>query len=58
MGWELNQSLSTIGTVFALGRDQMDLSQPEMLGPVIQDIRPDIIVNAAAYTAVDREGGA
>ena len=54
MGWELNHSLSPIGTVFAMSREQMDLSKPETLSPVIQEIRPDIIVNAAAYTAVDK----
>ena len=54
VGWELNHSLSPIGTVFAMSREQMDLSKPETLSPVIQEIRPDIIVNAAAYTAVDK----
>ena len=54
VGWELNRSLAKLGTVFAMGRDQMDLSKPETLGHVIQEIRPDIIVNAAAYTAVDK----
>ncbi len=54
VGWELNRSLSKLATVFAMDRDQMDLSKPETLGPVIQNIRPDIIINAAAYTAVDK----
>jgi dTDP-4-dehydrorhamnose reductase len=54
VGGELNQSLSTLGTVIAMGRDQMDLSQPETLGSVIQEVRPDVIINAAAYTAVDK----
>jgi dTDP-4-dehydrorhamnose reductase len=54
VGWELNRSLSKLGTVFAMGRDQMDLSKPETLGSAIQKIRPDIIINAAAYTAVDK----
>ena len=54
VGWDLNRSLAKLGTVFAMGRDQMDLSKPETLGQVIQEIRPDIIVNAAAYTAVDK----
>ncbi len=54
MGWELNRSLAKFGTVFAMGRDQMDLAKPETLGPVIQEIRPAIIINAAAYTAVDK----
>ena len=55
LGWELNRTLSTLGTVFALGRNEMDLSKPETIGSVIQNIQPDIIINAAAYTAVDRE---
>ncbi|MBC8285610.1 MAG: dTDP-4-dehydrorhamnose reductase [Nitrospinae bacterium] len=54
VGWELNRSLAKLGTVFAMGRDQMDLSRPETLGSIIQEIRPDIIINAAAYTAVDK----
>ncbi len=54
VGWELNRSLSKLGTVFAMGRDQMDLSKPETLGSVIKNIHPDIIINAAAYTAVDK----
>jgi len=54
IGWELNRSLSTLGTIFATGRDQIDLSKPETLGSVIQEIKPDIIINAAAYTAVDK----
>jgi dTDP-4-dehydrorhamnose reductase len=54
VGGELNQSLSTLGTVIAMGRDQMDLSQPETLGLVIQEVQPDVIINAAAYTAVDK----
>jgi dTDP-4-dehydrorhamnose reductase len=54
VGWELNRSLSALGTLYALGRDEMDLSKPETLGPVIQEIKPHLIINAAAYTAVDK----
>lgn len=54
VGWELNHMLSKTNTVLAMGRDQMDLSKPETLGSVIQEVRPDIIINAAAYTAVDK----
>ena len=54
VGWELNHSLSKLTTVFAMDRNEMDLSKPETLRPVIQEIRPDIIINAAAYTAVDK----
>jgi dTDP-4-dehydrorhamnose reductase len=37
----------------ALGRAEADFAKPETLGPIIARIRPDIIINAAAYTAVD-----
>lgn len=42
------------GDVVALGRGEADLSKPETLRRVIADIRPDAIINAAAYTAVDK----
>jgi dTDP-4-dehydrorhamnose reductase len=54
VGWELNRSLKPLGDVVALDRRQCDLSQPELLPTVIRSIRPDVIVNAAAYTAVDK----
>jgi dTDP-4-dehydrorhamnose reductase len=53
IGWELSRSLSPLGEVIALGRDQCDLAHPERLPSVLRDVKPDIIVNAAAYTAVD-----
>ena len=54
LGWELSRSLPKLATVFAPSRNQMDLAKPETLKSVIQDIRPDILINAAAYTAVDK----
>lgn len=54
VGWELARSLLPLGEVIALGRAQADLVDPEALRPVVREIRPDVIVNAAAYTAVDR----
>jgi dTDP-4-dehydrorhamnose reductase len=53
IGWELSRCLSPLGEVIALGRDQCDLAHPERLPIVLRDVKPDIIVNAAAYTAVD-----
>jgi dTDP-4-dehydrorhamnose reductase len=53
VGGQLLGSLVELGDVIALGRRQCDLSRPEQLPPVIRDLRPDVIVNAAAYTAVD-----
>jgi dTDP-4-dehydrorhamnose reductase len=41
-------------TLTALARPQLDLSQPETLRELIQQARPDVLINAAAYTAVDR----
>lgn len=40
-------------SVTALGRPALDLAQPETIGPAIFETRPDVIVNAAAFTAVD-----
>ena len=54
VGWELNRSLLPLGEVIALDRTQADLSRPESLRSLVQEIKPDIIVNAAAYTAVDK----
>ena len=53
VGHELRRTLSTLGEVIALGRDELDLSNPDQIRTQIQTIKPDFIVNAAAYTAVD-----
>lgn len=54
VGWELQQTLPTLGEVVGVGRRELDLSQPEQIRRRVAEIAPDIIVNAAAYTAVDR----
>ncbi|MBU6950789.1 dTDP-4-dehydrorhamnose reductase [Hahella sp. HN01] len=54
LGWELARSLSMLGRVHALDRRQCDLNDPGSLRAVVRDIKPDMIVNAAAYTAVDK----
>ena len=53
VGWELDRSLAALGNVIALDRWQCDLSRPERLPKLIRNLKPDVIVNAAAYTAVD-----
>ncbi|HEX7566014.1 MAG TPA: sugar nucleotide-binding protein, partial [Bradyrhizobium sp.] len=53
-GWELSRSLMPLGDVVALDRRQGDFSRPELLPGLIRSIKPDVIVNAAAYTAVDK----
>lgn len=58
VGWELQRSLAPLGELFALGRGQAgglngDLSQTQALAASIRRLQPQVIVNAAAYTAVD-----
>lgn len=56
VGWELQRSLAPLGEVLALDRRDGggDLSQPEAVAQRIADEKPDWVVNAAAYTAVDK----
>ena len=58
VGWELQRSLAPLGELVAPGRDDPglcgDLSNLEGLARTVQTVRPDVIVNAAAHTAVDR----
>jgi dTDP-4-dehydrorhamnose reductase len=51
---ELSRSLMSLGEVIALGRDHCDFVQPPCLPDIIRGIKPEVIVNAAAYTAVDK----
>lgn len=54
VGWELQRSLAPLGHVVAMGRASMDLANPDKIRSVIREIKPNLIVNAAAYTAVDK----
>lgn len=54
VGWELRKSLAPLGRLTALNRKDMDLGKPGQIRDVIRQIRPGLIVNAAAYTAVDK----
>ena len=59
VGWELQRALAPLGELTALDRRgtgpwQADLSQPERLAPMLDALAPQLIVNAAAHTAVDR----
>ncbi|MGH9493522.1 MAG: dTDP-4-dehydrorhamnose reductase [Candidatus Sulfotelmatobacter sp.] len=53
VGAELARFLPEIGDLVAVDRHQLDLAHPDQIRRVIRDIRPQIIVNAAAYTPVD-----
>src|SRR6266446_8386438 len=54
VGGELLRLLPQLGEVVALGHDQLDLSNPSDIRRTIREVRPQLIVNAAAYTAVDQ----
>lgn len=54
VGLELQSALAPIGRVIALDRSQMDLSNPDSIRKVIRGAKPEIIVNAAGYTVVDK----
>ncbi len=61
VGWELQRSLAPLGEVIALDFDSTELhadfSQPEKLAETVHQVRPDVVVNAAAHTAVDKAEG-
>lgn len=54
LGWELQRALAPLGEVLALDYPRADFSKPEALRLLVRETRPDLIVNPAAYTAVDR----
>ncbi len=54
VGRALSHSLTRVGDVTALVRAQLDLGKPDEIRRVVRSLRPELIVNAAAYTAVDR----
>ncbi len=58
VGWELQRSLAPLAELVALGTDSQDLcgdfTNPEGIAQTVRAVAPDVIVNAAAYTAVDK----
>jgi dTDP-4-dehydrorhamnose reductase len=54
VGRELQNALAPLGEVRAVGRAEMDLADPASIRAAVRDARPDLIVNAAGYTTVDR----
>ncbi len=54
VGWELTAALSATATLIACDRHRLDLTDPEHITRTIDDLQPDVIINAAAYTAVDK----
>ena len=54
VGWELQRTLAPLGSVIALGRQELDLLDLNAMRDTVRAVKPDLIVNAAAYTAVDK----
>jgi len=54
VGWELARSLSTLGEIVALDSDRLDLTDIDAIRRTVAEIKPRIIVNPAAHTAVDK----
>lgn len=54
VGQELQSTLASLGEVVAVGRDRLDFSQLAAVEHLLEAVQPDLIVNSAAYTAVDK----
>lgn len=54
VGWELNRTLLPLGQVLPVDYPEIDLSQEQSTRDWVRQVNPQVIINAAAYTAVDR----
>ena len=54
VGFELQRALSPLGEVIAVGHAECDIADASALATLVQSVKPDLIINAAAYTAVDK----
>jgi len=54
LGWELHRCLLPLGQVVALDAPEIDVSDRQAVQGLVQELRPAVILNATAYTAVDR----
>lgn len=54
VGSALSASLPSLGQVVALDRTELDLASPDSIAAAVRSVRPQVIVNAGAYTAVDQ----
>lgn len=57
VGWELQRILAAFGQVIAIDSGEMDLADANAIRRTMREVRPDIIINPAAYTAVDKAEG-
>lgn len=54
LAWELQRTCAPLGRIVALDYPEIDLAKPEGLRTLMQELKPAIVLNAAAYTQVDR----
>lgn len=54
IGWELARVLAPLGSLTCLGRSELDLRESDRARRMIAQVRPQVVINAAAYTAVDQ----
>ena len=54
VGWELQRALAPLGLLTSLSRKECDLADPAQVEAALETYEPEVIVNAAAYTAVDK----
>jgi dTDP-4-dehydrorhamnose reductase len=54
LGWELQRTLAPLGEITVLDYPEVDFTHPDSLHAVVRDNHPDLVINAVAYTAVDK----
>jgi dTDP-4-dehydrorhamnose reductase len=54
VGWELERALAPLGEIVATDRSTLDLADLDAVRRIVRETKPEVVVNAAAYTAVDR----
>ena len=54
LGWEFQRTLAPLGELIALDWPEVDFTKPDTLRALVRSTQPQVIINAAAYTAVDR----
>ena len=54
LGWEFQRILPILGEVIPLGRDEVNVSDLHVIERILEELKPNLIINASAYTEVDR----
>ncbi len=54
IGWELRHALAGVGSIITPNREELDLADPSSIEKFMVKLRPDLVINASGYTAVDK----